>query len=285
MSRIGRKPIKIPSGVKVKIGDSVLEVEGKLAKLESPIPKGIRFELKGDELVAIRESDGTAAWRTQLDDQGSISMTPAVAAGKVFFGSSSGKFLALDLKTGGKAWTYEGQAQFGWTSPVAAFGKVFVGDRGIRNGRRGAINAFDQASGKLVWSTVFGATGLSTPGVGEGFIVAGFGRTVGKFDASTGEISPTPRIRTGANAFGSPTVVGETLYFGNLDGHLYAHDLKSGDLNWAFTVPKAQVLDFVHTGDRIFVSTTKGLFALGNDPGKGPAPSGFVLEWKEKQGG
>jgi len=57
MSRIGRKPIKIPSGVKVKIGDSVLEVEGKLAKLESPIPKGIRFELKGDELVAIRESN------------------------------------------------------------------------------------------------------------------------------------------------------------------------------------------------------------------------------------
>lgn len=67
-------------------------------------------------------------------------------------------------------------------------------------------------------------------------------------DASTGEISPTPRIRTGANAFGSPTVVGETLYFGNLDGHLYAHDLKSGDLEWAFEVPEAQVLDFVHAG-------------------------------------
>ena len=34
-----------------------IEVEGKLAKLTSPVPKGIRFELKGDELTAHRESD------------------------------------------------------------------------------------------------------------------------------------------------------------------------------------------------------------------------------------
>ncbi|NWG13579.1 MAG: 50S ribosomal protein L6 [Acidobacteria bacterium] len=57
MSRVGRKPIKVPSGVKVKIGERVLEVEGKLAKLTSPVPPGIRFELQGDELVAQRESD------------------------------------------------------------------------------------------------------------------------------------------------------------------------------------------------------------------------------------
>ncbi len=79
--------------------------------------------------------------------------------------------------------------------------------------------------------------------------------------------------------------MGESLYFGNLDGHLYAHDLKTGDLKWSFHVPGAQVHDFVYTEDRIFVSTTQGLFALGNDPGKGPAPRGFVLEWKEKKDG
>jgi large subunit ribosomal protein L6 len=57
MSRIGKKPIKVPSGVKVTIGDGQLEIEGKKAKLSSPIPSGIRFELKGDTLTAIRESD------------------------------------------------------------------------------------------------------------------------------------------------------------------------------------------------------------------------------------
>jgi large subunit ribosomal protein L6 len=57
MSRIGKKPIKVPAGVKVEIRDRLVAVEGKKAKLSSPIPDGIRFELKGDELIAYRDSD------------------------------------------------------------------------------------------------------------------------------------------------------------------------------------------------------------------------------------
>ena len=57
MSRIGKKPIKVPTGVKVTIRDSQLDVEGKKAKLSTLIPRGIRFELNGDTLTAIRESD------------------------------------------------------------------------------------------------------------------------------------------------------------------------------------------------------------------------------------
>jgi len=57
MSRVGKSPIKIPGGVKVTIGDGVLEIIGKKAKLSSPIPAGIHFKLEGDELTAHRESD------------------------------------------------------------------------------------------------------------------------------------------------------------------------------------------------------------------------------------
>jgi large subunit ribosomal protein L6 len=57
MSRIGKKVIKIPSGVKVSITGAVVEVEGKKTKLTSPIPRGIQFKVNGDELVATRESD------------------------------------------------------------------------------------------------------------------------------------------------------------------------------------------------------------------------------------
>ena len=57
MSRIGKKPIKVPSGVKVVIGDGLLEAECKNQKLSTLIPPGIRFELDGDTLTAIRESD------------------------------------------------------------------------------------------------------------------------------------------------------------------------------------------------------------------------------------
>jgi large subunit ribosomal protein L6 len=57
MSRIGKKTIKVPSGVKVTIRNSQLDVEGKTAKLSTLIPPGIRFELNGDILTAIRPSD------------------------------------------------------------------------------------------------------------------------------------------------------------------------------------------------------------------------------------
>jgi len=57
MSRIGKKLIKVPAGVKVEIREGLVEVEGKKAKLASPIPEGIRFELKGDELIAYRDSN------------------------------------------------------------------------------------------------------------------------------------------------------------------------------------------------------------------------------------
>ena len=57
MSRIGKKPIKVPSGVKVVINGGQIEVEGKKGKLSAPIPPGIRFELNGDTLTAFRDSD------------------------------------------------------------------------------------------------------------------------------------------------------------------------------------------------------------------------------------
>jgi large subunit ribosomal protein L6 len=57
MSRVGKKPITLPSGVKVSIGEYSLEVEGKAGKLSAPIPPGISFEVKDGVLTASRVSD------------------------------------------------------------------------------------------------------------------------------------------------------------------------------------------------------------------------------------
>jgi large subunit ribosomal protein L6 len=57
MSRIGKKPIKIPAGVNIAIQDGVLEVKGPKTTLSTSIPPGIRFEVNGDTLTAIRDSN------------------------------------------------------------------------------------------------------------------------------------------------------------------------------------------------------------------------------------
>jgi large subunit ribosomal protein L6 len=61
MSRIGKKPISIPKGVKVNINDGVIEVNGPKGNLTTTVPAGINFRVDGDQLIAERESDDHAA--------------------------------------------------------------------------------------------------------------------------------------------------------------------------------------------------------------------------------
>ena len=52
MSRIGKKVIGIPKGVKVDVKPGAVEVQGPKGKLLQPLPTGIGFEVNGDELQA-----------------------------------------------------------------------------------------------------------------------------------------------------------------------------------------------------------------------------------------
>src|SRR5579864_6016345 len=61
MSRIGRKPIAVPAGVKIQIATGSVEVQGPKGKLNVNLPRGISLEQKGAELHAVRESDDHAA--------------------------------------------------------------------------------------------------------------------------------------------------------------------------------------------------------------------------------
>src|SRR6185312_4218359 len=60
MSRVGKKPIPLPQGVKINIGKELL-VEGPRGKLAVPIPAGIQIEQKTGHLEVVRESDKLAA--------------------------------------------------------------------------------------------------------------------------------------------------------------------------------------------------------------------------------
>ena len=61
MSRIGKKPIALPKGVTVTVGDQELEVKGPKGTLKTPVPAGISFKVDGEELRAERTSDDVAA--------------------------------------------------------------------------------------------------------------------------------------------------------------------------------------------------------------------------------
>ena len=59
MSRIGKRPIPIPSGVTVSIGEEAVEVKGPKGQLRQPLPPGIRFEISNGEVkAALARDDG-----------------------------------------------------------------------------------------------------------------------------------------------------------------------------------------------------------------------------------
>src|SRR6478736_2256067 len=52
MSRIGKKVIAIPKGVKVDVKPDAVEIQGPKGKLRQTLPSGIGFEVNGDHLQA-----------------------------------------------------------------------------------------------------------------------------------------------------------------------------------------------------------------------------------------
>lgn len=54
MSRIGKNPISIPTGVEVTIGRSDLKVAGPKGQVSTPVPPGIEFGIEGGKLLARR---------------------------------------------------------------------------------------------------------------------------------------------------------------------------------------------------------------------------------------
>src|SRR5580765_8993183 len=57
MSRIGNKPISVPSGVKIAVASDKIDVQGPKGKLSLAVPRGISFEQKDGVLNVKRESD------------------------------------------------------------------------------------------------------------------------------------------------------------------------------------------------------------------------------------
>jgi len=86
MSRVGKKPIPVPSGVKIQIGEK-LKVQGPKGTLEVAIPAGSALKQNGSNIEVTRESDDHAALH---------GLTRALAANAVH-GVSTGFTRELDI--------------------------------------------------------------------------------------------------------------------------------------------------------------------------------------------
>lgn len=172
--------------------------------------------------------------------QGPVRSTPAVAGGRIYFGSSDGNVYAVDLE-GRTIWTANTGAAVSASPAVTggSGGRVFV------QNRKGLVLALFAADGKVLWRTQTGDdipldwgyengdVWVSSPAVVDGTVLVGSGDGhLYALDAASGK--GKWRVETGGRIRSSPAVADGTVYVGSLDGSVYAADLATGALKWRF---------------------------------------------------
>jgi large subunit ribosomal protein L6 len=113
MSRVGKKPIPVPKGVKITIGSELL-VEGPKGKLTVPVPAGIRVQQNDGTLDLTRDGDQYAALH---------GLTRALAANAVQ-GVSGGFTRELDIVGVGYRADVKGNIvsfTLGYSHPIEVF--------------------------------------------------------------------------------------------------------------------------------------------------------------------
>ncbi|MFJ8791776.1 PQQ-binding-like beta-propeller repeat protein [Streptomyces sp. NPDC102462] len=217
-------------------------------------------------LHAIGADDGRERWQRQVGH----SAAPVVDGGLLYLVHhpayllrDASRLRALDAATGEPRWERPLPDGSG-SGPAVADGRVHV------HGAKGALSAFDAASGERLWHRAGGDTQLTccTPSVVDGTLYVGTGRAeLHAYDAATGE------HRWGSQAAGvidgTPSVSGGLVIVGDSHGGAYACRADSGAPVWH--LPSAYGASSVAiSGDSAWLVTAKAgrkLFKVGRADG------------------
>ncbi len=184
-------------------------------------------------LYAIDPETGELRWSFETEgasfssaefgfDRKTIQSSPAVAGGRIFFGSRDGKFYAVEASTGELAWRFDHSTPWVVSSPAIYQGAAIVGTSdGL------FLHAMNIETGEEIWRFETGDRVFSSPAVSGGVVYVGVhsGRFLA-LDAATGALSW--ELRCGGAVMSSPVVHEGRAYFGCDDGSVYAVRLEGG---------------------------------------------------------
>jgi eukaryotic-like serine/threonine-protein kinase len=230
-------------------------------KFDSPVAKIFSLSVHGVEapkidpaLVSKTETssrkDPRELWRFTAGAK--ISSSPALHEGLLCFGSWDQNLYALDAQSGKLRWKHD-------TGNAVNTKPAFHGSSVITASRSGQIFALDSASGQVRWKVPV-STGRMAASPNGSWVDSS--PTVGAYTIGSTPESETPKrlfvgcdnrdlhafsLKDGSEEWRFPTynwilsqpaVAGYKVYFGSLDGRIYAVDARSGSLAWYYTVGK-----------------------------------------------
>jgi eukaryotic-like serine/threonine-protein kinase len=223
--------------------------------LSSPVVvKGSVYFGCGDgNLYALDAATGELRWKFPTGDV--IHASPAFADGVLYFGSWDSYFYAVDAATGKEKWRFHGgedplvHNQVGFqSSPAVVDGVVYTGCRDAN------LYALDSATGQEKWRFEnAGSWVITSPAVTQGkvFFATSDSSLFHVVDAATGK--SILREQGKAYYFSSPSIAGNVVLIGVLNGTLEARDTMTGALLWSFrTETSKQNKGWILTADGRF---------------------------------
>jgi outer membrane protein assembly factor BamB len=197
------------------------------------------------------------AW--SVDTGGRVVGAAAIRGGKAFVGSDSGKFLAIDLKTGQSSWQFDAGAGIR-CSPAATLDLVYCG------ADDGRFHAFDTRSGEKRWTFAAGGPVRGSPVIAGGIVLFGANdHNLYALDRHTGK--KLWSFRADDYCVQVPPVVhGDQVFCAQWTERIFALDLKTGREQWRSYVPvSVEALSYYR--DRLWVRNVHYLVEL--DPATG----------------
>jgi len=179
----------------------------------------------------------------KFETGGFVDSTPAVADGRVYFGSWDSHLYCLDEDTGKLIWKYK-TGDCVDSSPAVYGGRVYFASWDLN------VYCLDAADGKLVWKfgmepSNFDDHRQSSPGLwpeGGLLYIGGFNGKIYALDMETGKeewvretggpIRTRPVVACAGTAGGAEKC--SRVITGSSDGHVYSFDLKTGGTVWDF---------------------------------------------------
>jgi outer membrane protein assembly factor BamB len=226
--------------------------------LSSPVVVGasVYFGSGDGHVYALDTGTGALRWKFRTDNV--VHASPAVADGLVYVGSWDGRLYALDAATGAERWRFQAGVdplmfnQQGFqSSPAVANGIVYVGCRDSN------LYALDAKTGQERWRFPTGASWvIVSPAVRDGRVI--FATSDSSLyhvvDAASGK--PLVEQKAKAYMFSSPTIAGDVVLIGVLNGVLEARDFATGTLLWDYATEAARANQgWALTADRRFNSS------------------------------
>ncbi|HEU4657589.1 MAG TPA: PQQ-binding-like beta-propeller repeat protein [Capillimicrobium sp.] len=178
----------------------------------------VYFGSENGTLYCLDAKTGREIWTYQA--AGAIKGSPSLSDGVLYFGNYGGDVQAVRASNGHLLWrngVARGTLRSGnfYATAAVAFGRVYIG---ATDGREYSLSA---QTGELAWARQTGgyiyasAAVDDVEGLGPTVFVGSYDRNLHAFDAKTGETRWTASAP--GRISGSPTIVGSTIYFADLD--------------------------------------------------------------------